>query len=117
MENPNKKRKGGRPKVLVKREERIQVRTTKLEKKVIQSASDQVGLSVSDFLRKRAFDLQLKERFSPEEMDLFRTLQKYSENFRRLSNYIKNTQGISPQLIADIDLLRKDIHSVIKKFK
>jgi len=116
MEN-NKKRKGGRPKVLVKREERIQVRTTKLEKRVIETTADQVGLSVSDFLRKLAFDLQVKERFSPEELDLFRSLQKYSSGFASISNYIKNTQGISPQFLADIDQLRKDIHSVVKKFK
>ena len=107
----------GRPKQAVRKETINRFRSTRMERKVIELNAKNVGLSFSEYVRKQALKLEMKERFSPEEVEAFKLLAQYSNNFKNISNYIKNVQGVSPQMLADIEQLRKDIQTVIQKFK
>lgn len=102
-----------RPEKLVKRKSLIPVRVTPLEKKVIQLSAVKAGLTVSDFVRKSAMNKTVRLRFSPEELEAYKTLQEYHKNFSRISNLMKSRD---PQLNEEIEKTQKLIFEHLKKF-
>lgn len=67
----------------------IKFRVSKIEKKIIERKARLAGLSVSEFLRRIALDKEIKSRLTDEEIDCYKTLTKYADNFRRISNFFK----------------------------
>ena len=67
----------------------VKFRVSKLDKKVIQHKAAKCGLSVSEFLRRAAFDKEIKTRLTEEEIRCYQTLSNYADNFRRISNLFK----------------------------
>lgn len=106
-----------RPREIVKRDSRIQVRCTALEKKAIEIMAEETGLNTSDFVRKCAMNKTVKIRFTPEELEHFKTFQKYHENFRRIANIIRNTKGVSEQLLQEISETQQLIKEQLKRFE
>ena len=66
----------------------IKFRVTKIEQKIIQRKADRAGISVSEFLRRLAFEKEFKSRLSDDELECYKTLSKYADNFRRISNLL-----------------------------
>lgn len=96
------------------KKERIEFRTTKLEKSLIEKKAEKSGLSISDYCRRTALNRSLNYRLSDEEIELYKTLTKYKLNFTALSNMIKNRD---PQNHAYMLELAQEIGSHLKKFK
>ena len=46
----------------------IKFRVTKIEQKIIQRKADRAGISVSEFLRRLAFEKEFKSRLSDDEL-------------------------------------------------
>lgn len=67
----------------------IKFRVSKIEKKIIERKARLAGLSVSEFLRRIALDKKIKSRLTDEEIDCYKTLTKYANNFRSISNFFK----------------------------
>lgn len=67
----------------------IKLRVTNLEKRIIERKADRTGLSVSEFLRRNAFEKEMKNRLTEDEIECYKTLSKYADNFRRISNLFK----------------------------
>lgn len=106
-----------RPKQLVNRDEYISFRVTPLEKKVIENIAETAGLQVSDFVRKAAMNKDVRIRFSEEELSIYKDLHAYHENFRRISNLVKSSQNVSPDLKREIKEVRDLINEHLTKFK
>ena len=62
----------------------IKFRVSKIEQRIIQKKSEKAGLSVSEFLRKLALEKEIKSRLTSEEIECYKTLSKYADNFRRI---------------------------------
>jgi len=105
-----------RPKEIVKKDSKIAVRCTALEKKVIEIMADETGLTTSDYIRKCAMNKVVKIRFSSEELEHFRTLQKFHNNFRSIGNLIKGTKGINEETLKEIKQVREEISEQLKRF-
>lgn len=67
----------------------IKFRVSKIEKRIIEKKSKEAGLTTSDFLRRLAFEKKIKNRLTQEEIECYKTLSKFSENFRNISNLFK----------------------------
>lgn len=107
-----------RPWKAIKRKKQIHLRVTPLEKKWIEHTAKEVGLSVSDFLRKSALNKEIRVRFSQEEIELFKDLNQYHTNFSRIGNVIrKNKAKVNPELITEIKLVKEEIRTILKRFE
>lgn len=104
-----------RPKQLVTRAEEVRVRVSALEKKALGLMAEKAGLSVSDYVRRAAFNQQMNVRFSPEELALYKQLHQFRNNFAAIANLIKAKSGTAT-LIAEIQTLKEQMEAHLKKF-
>lgn len=117
-QTPGEPGKPGRPSELVKRDERIVFRTTSVEKQVIEIMADEAGLSVSDYVRKCAMNKSVKLRFTPEELEHFKTLHAFHRNFTLIGNLIRRDNArITQELLAEIAKTQQEIKKHLKRFE
>ena len=93
----------------------IKFRVSKIEQKIIQKKSERAGLSVSEMMRRLAFEKELKSRLTEDEILCYKTLSKYADNFRRISNLFKlgDTTGVKNETLNACKVIREHI----EKFK
>jgi hypothetical protein len=96
-----------RPKSSSHRNSRLVFRVYAIEKKVIELAASKSGLSLSDYLRRCSLGKTIHSSMEKEELDLYRLLIEYRNNFSRISNLIKEREDFTGDLkhvISSIDL-------------
>ena len=93
----------------------IKFRVSKIEQRIIQKKSEKAGLSISEFLRRLALEKEIKSRLTSEEIECYKTLSKYADNFRRISNLFKlgDVTGVKNESLETSILIRNHI----EKFK
>jgi hypothetical protein len=67
----------------------IKFRVSNIENLIIKQKAEQCGLSVSELMRGLAFDYKLSYKLTPDEIECYKLLSKYADNFRRISNLFK----------------------------
>ena len=102
-----------RPKSAALRNSRLVFRVYSLEKKAIELAADKSGLTISDYVRQCCLGQTIHARSSQEELDLYRLLVEYRNNFSRISNLMKGREDITIELKQVIN----SIDNHLKKFK
>ncbi len=93
----------------------IKFRVSGIEKRIIEKKSEKAGLSVSEFVRRLTFEKDLKSRLTEEEIECYKNLAKYSDNFRRISNLFKlgDVTGMKQETLEASRLIREHL----KKFQ
>lgn len=93
----------------------IKFRVSRIEKRIIERKSEQAGLSVSEFVRRLTFEKELRSRLSEDEIECYKTLSKYADSFRRISNLFKlgDVTGIKNETLETSRLIREHL----KKFQ
>lgn len=86
-----------------------------LEQQIIYRKIEKSGLSISEFMRRLALDLDIKNRLSEDEISCYQALSKYSDNFRRISNLFKfgDVTGMKKETLETA----KAIRAHLEKFK
>lgn len=79
----------------------IKFRVSLVESLLIKKAADECSMTLSNFIRLRALSLQVKPRLSIAEIEIFTTLTKFSENFRKIEIYLDKS--------GDVSSLREDV--------
>ena len=104
--NQGKKKynKGGRPKSQEPRTKRIDVRCSYFEQLALQSKADEVGLPLSEYLRRCGLDKLIPPALTEEELEVYKELKRYATNFVQIANFIKNKDQ---RLFAEIKYLVK----------
>ena len=105
-----------RPKQLVTRDKTVPVRLSALEKEALELMASKTGLSVSEYLRRSAFNQSVSLRFSEEELALYKQLHEFRTHFLRISNLVKLHQG-GAVLLQAIDRLREKMEAHLQKFE
>ncbi len=97
------------------RTEKIKIRLSKIEKRIIQKKAKKAGISASEFLRRSAFEKEIKSRLSAEEIECYQTLSKYADSFRRISNLFKlgDVTGVKEESLNT----SREIREHIEKFQ
>lgn len=120
----DKKRKGGRPKKAVKKNQLLGVKCSLLERKAIEARAKSVNLTVSEYLRKMGLTgkIDKSERILPKEvLQMTGTLNHLAANMNQIA-YKRNRQDeLNPieraELMYDAAAIRqlaKDIKSYLQ---
>lgn len=84
----------------------IKFRVSIMEKRIIQQRAKQANLSVSEFLRKAAFNKPIKQRLTDEEFEIYLGLQKFLNDLQRIKNFF--AKGSYPKMSeAVIEMISK----------
>ena len=91
----------------------VKFRCSTYEKKLLTAKAKLCGLSLSEFLRRTAMEQATVERLSYEEIQLYKMLAKYHNNFKSIGNMFRKK---SPKLTEMVYETAKEIKEHLKKF-
>ncbi|WP_333661014.1 plasmid mobilization protein [Chishuiella changwenlii] len=93
----------------------IKFRVSNTESYIIKKKAENCGITTSEFIRAVCFDYTIKPRLKDDEIEAYKMLIKYADNFRRISNLFKlgDTTGVKELSIETSKLIRKHL----EKFK
>ncbi|SHF68114.1 hypothetical protein SAMN05444483_10226 [Salegentibacter echinorum] len=94
--------------------EYIQIRCSIYEKKLLKKRAAKAGISLSEYLRDTAFQKNIVERITPEQLECYQLLVEYKNNFTRIANMFKYRD---PILAREVKLLATEIRNHLKTFK
>lgn len=89
------------------KKERIEIRLSKIDKLILVKKASKSNLSLSQYVLSCAMKLEIKNRLSEDEIECYKLLSKYADNFRRISNLFKlcDTDGLKKEcLIASSEI-------------
>ncbi|WP_423820184.1 mobilization protein MbpA [Salinimicrobium sp. TIG7-5_MAKvit] len=92
----------------------IQIRCSIYEKKLLKKRAARAGISLSEYIRSTAFERNIVERLTPEQLEYYRMLVEYKNNFTRISNMFKKRD---PKLAATVERLAEEIRTHLQNFK
>ena len=93
--------------------EHIQIRCSVYEKKLLKRRAARAGISLSEYIRSTAFERNIVERITPEQLEYYRLLVQYKNNFTRIGSMFKKRD---PQLSSAVVQLAEEIRSHLKNF-
>ncbi|WP_226064218.1 plasmid mobilization protein [Kaistella polysaccharea] len=86
-------------------------RVSPLEHQIIKNKISKTGLSISEFTRRLALGLELKNKLTDDEMICYKNLSKYTDNFRRISNLFKlgDVTGLKNETLETSRIVKKHL--------
>ncbi|TKD66792.1 ribbon-helix-helix protein, CopG family [Flavobacterium sp. ASW18X] len=95
------------------KQELIKFRCSLMEKRILQEKAKKCDLSLSEFIRRCALEQVTVERLSDDEIELYKMLIKYHNNFKAIGNLMRGrNQGLT-LMVYDT---AKEIKLHLKKF-
>ena len=93
----------------------IKFRCSVYEKKLLQVKAKAAGSSLSAFCRKSLMEQQITQRMSEEDMETYKMLVKYHNNFKRIGNmYKKGNPKLSEEVILVAEEIKKHLKTILK---
>jgi len=92
----------------------IKFRCTIYEKKVLKVKAKKSGLTLSEYCRKVAFEEKITERLTDEQIDIYKMLVSYHNNFKSIGNMFNKR---NPELTKTVIQLADEIKIHLKKFE
>ena len=92
----------------------VQFRCSIFEKKLLKVKAKKSGLSVSEYCRRAAFDDRIIERLSEDQIEAYKLLVQYQNNFKRIGNMFRKR---NPRLAEEVNQLAKEIREHLLSFK
>lgn len=89
-------------------------RTNSFEKKLIIIRAKKSGLSQSQFCKKAVLNIKITERLSEEQIELYKMLITYHNNFKSIGNLIKDKH---PYLFKEVIQTAEEIKKHLQNFK
>ena len=89
-------------------------RSTIYEKKLLKKRAQKAGLSLSEFCLRAALDVKIIEILNPEQIEFYKTLIKYSNNFTSIGNMYRKRD---PKLTVEVYALANEIKEHLNNFK
>jgi len=95
----------------MKKEHKIEIRVSLLERKIIKNKAEKSGCTVSEFIRNIALGYTLTYKLTPEELEVYKTLSKYNGNFISIKNLFKkgDISGVKQYSIETAQLIQKHL--------
>ncbi|SDM72155.1 mobilization protein MbpA [Kriegella aquimaris] len=96
------------------KKEFVQFRCSIYEKKLLRVKAKKSGLSISEYCRRAAFNDRIIERLSEEQIETYKMLLKYQNNFKLIGNMFKKR---NPRLTAEVTQLASEIRQHLLNFR
>ncbi|SFI55181.1 plasmid mobilization protein [Halpernia frigidisoli] len=89
-------------------------RVSPLEHQIIKNKISKTGLSISEFMRRISLDLELKNKLTKDEIECYKNLSKFADNFRRISNLFKlgDGTGMKNEALETSRIIRKHLEKL-----
>ena len=92
----------------------IRFRCSIYEKKLLKKRAQRAGISLSEYCRSSAVGNTVIERLTPEQLECYRTLVKYKNNFTSIGNMFRKR---NPKLAHEVAQLAEEIRRHLYNFK
>ena len=92
----------------------VRFRCSTFERNWLRVKAKRSGLSVSEYCRRAAFDDRIIERLSGEQIEIYKMLTDYRNNFILIGNMYKKKD---PKLEGEVRQLAREIRDHIQKFR
>jgi len=92
----------------------VQFRCSVYEKKLLKIKARKSGLSLSEYCRRAAFEDRIIERLSEDQIETYKMLVKYENNFKRIGNMFRKR---NPKLADEVVQLANEIRKHLFNFK
>ena len=92
----------------------IQFRCSVYEKKLLKVKARKCGLTLSEYCRRAATEDRIIERLSEEQIEAYKMLVKYENNFKRISNMFRQR---NPKLSEEVAALAEEIRLHLLNFR
>ena len=97
------------------KKEFVQFRCSIYEKKLLKIKAKKSGLSISEYCRRAALNIRIVERFSDDQIDVYKLLVQYQINFKRIGNmYRKRNPKLADEVIQLANEIRKHLYNFKK---
>ena len=92
----------------MKKTKKIEFRLTVIEHKIIENKAFKSGSTISEFIRNISLGYQLNNKLTQDEIDVYKSLTIYADNFRRISNLFKlgDTTGVKEACLETATKIR-----------
>lgn len=67
----------------------IHIRVSNSEFYIIKNTAKKAGITMSEYLRATALNYNLSYKLTEDEIEIYKELNKYADNFRRIGNLFK----------------------------
>ena len=94
---------------------RIEIRLEIFEEKLLKLKARETGLSVSQYLRHSGLNKKLPKQLNESELEVYRDLKKFYNNFSSISNLLK--KGDYGNMLSEISLVQQEILLHLKKIR
>jgi len=81
---------------------------------MLRLKAKKAGLSLSEYCRSSAFENNIVERLTSEQLEHYVMLVKYKNNFSRIGNMFKKR---NPRLAKEVEQLANEIRIHLQNFK
>tara|TARA_R110001592_G_scaffold11913_1_gene57943 strand:+ start:580 stop:1098 length:519 start_codon:yes stop_codon:yes gene_type:complete len=92
----------------------VKFRCSIYEKKLLKVKAKRSGLTLSEYIRRSLFEMEITERFTEEHIELYKMLIKYHNNFKSIGNMFKKR---NPKLMQTVYDLADEIKTHLKRFQ
>ncbi|MBC9796276.1 mobilization protein MbpA [Sinomicrobium weinanense] len=92
----------------------IKFRCSQFEKKLLRIKAKRAGLSISAYCRMAVMEDRIVERLTEEQLDAYKMLVQYHNNFKRISNMFRKR---NPKLADEVVQLAQEIKTHLYNFK
>lgn len=96
------------------KKEFVQFRCSIYEKKLLRVKAKRSGLSISEYCRRAAFNDRIIERLSEEQIEIYKMLSKYQNNFKLIGNMFRKR---NPRLADEVVKLADEIRQHLLNFR
>jgi len=98
----------------MKRTKKIDSRVTLTEHLIIKNKAHKSGCSVSEYVRNTALDYPLTYKLTSDEIEVYKQLNKFADNFRRIGNLFKlgDTTGVKEVSVDTAKLIREHLNKL-----
>lgn len=83
-------------------------------KKLLKVKAKKCGLTLSEYIRKTAFEEKIRERLTDAQIDIYKMLVHYHNSFKSIGNMYKQR---NPNLTEKVHQLADEIKLHLKNFK
>ena len=89
-------------------------RVSPLEHQIIKNKISKTGLSISEFMRRLSLELELKNKLTDDEVECYKNLSKFADNFRRISNLFKigDVTGVKNETLETSRIIKKHLEKL-----
>lgn len=94
--------------------ELVKFRCTLFEKKLLKIKSKRSGLSLSEYCRRVAYEKDITERLTDEQIAIYKNLIRYHNNFKSIGNLFRKKD---PRLSRKVYELAETIQQHLQKFQ